>query len=267
MTWLSPATDSADGNDSWRRQYVELDEVAAIATAFSHHAEKLPPGELAVLDLYIPQREQAPSLEGLAGRLRALLAEVPTPPALHRIVVAAAEPRRGRGMSAIDLFTFRPGPSGLVEDKVLRGLHPMMGDRLQLWRLREFDLERLASPEDIYMFHGVARANAKDGRLFALAEVRDLTPVHDERGRAVSLPEFERVLVSVLEAIRGFQARRPLHRRLMWNRVLLHCVAGDRAEPRRRSHGRRTLGAPDGRTRDRAGRDTRTFAREGWDGP
>ena len=202
--------------------YVELDEVAAIATAFSHHAEKLPAGELAVLDLYVPQREQAPTLEGLAGRLRALLAEVPTPPALHRIVVAAAEPRRGRGMSAIDLFTFRPGPSGLVEDKVLRGLHPMMGDRLQLWRLREFDLERLASPEDIYMFHGVARANAKDGRLFALAEVRDLTRVHDERGRAVSLPEFERVLVSVLEAIRGFQARRPLHRRLMWNRVLLH---------------------------------------------
>ena len=98
----------------------------------------------------------------------------------------------------------------------------MMGDRLQLWRLREFDLERMPSPEDIYMFHGVAHANAKDERLFAVAEVRDLTAVYDEHGRAISLPEFERVLVSVLEAIRGFQARRPLHRRLMWNRVLLH---------------------------------------------
>ena len=107
------------------------------------------------------------------------------PPALHRIVVAVAEPRRGRGMAAIDLFTFRPGPAGLAEDEVLRGLHPMMGDRLQLWRLREFELERLESAEDVYMFHGVARANTRDERLFALAEVRDLTLTRDELGRAV----------------------------------------------------------------------------------
>lgn len=205
--------------------YVELEDVAAIANAFAHHAEMLAGGQFVVLDLYAQHREGAASREELAARLRASLAEVPTPPALHRIVVAVAEPRRGRGMSAIDLFTFRPGPSGLVEDRVLRGLHPMMGDRLQLWRLNEFELERLASPEDIYMFRGVARANSKDQRLFALAEVRDLTPVLDERGRAVALPELERVLVSVLEAIRGFQARRPLHQRLMWNRVLLHAWA------------------------------------------
>ena len=175
-----------------------------------------------MLDLYAKHRGAAPPREELAARLHAALAEVPTPPALHRIVVAVAEPGRGRGMAAVDLFTFRPGPSGLVEDEVLRGLHPMMGHRLQLWRLREFELERLASPEDIYLFRGVARANAKDERLFALAEVRDLTAVRDERGRVVALPELERVLVSVLEAIRGFQAPRPLHRRLMWNRVLLH---------------------------------------------
>ncbi len=202
--------------------YVELGEVAAIANAFAGYAGTLPIGRLAVLDLYAQHRDGAPSRQEVATRLRSSLAKVPTPPALHRIVVAVAEPRRGRGMSAIDLFTFRPGPTGLVEDEVLRGLHPMMGDRLQLWRLGEFDLERLLSPEDIYMFHGVARANPEDQRLFALAEVRDLTAVYDERGRAVALPELERMVVSVLEAIRGFQARRPLHRRLMWNRVLLH---------------------------------------------
>ncbi len=202
--------------------YVELDDVTAIADAFARHAATLPGDRFAVLDLYARHRGQAPAREETAARLRAALADVPTPPALHRIVVAVAEPRRGRGMSAIDLFTFRPGPGGLVEDEVLRGLHPMMGHRLRLWRLREFDLERLASPEDVYMFHGVARANAKDERLFALAEVRDLTAVRDERGRVVALPELERVLVSVLEAIRGFQVRRPLHRRLMWNRIVLH---------------------------------------------
>jgi acetyl/propionyl-CoA carboxylase alpha subunit/acetyl-CoA carboxylase carboxyltransferase component len=202
--------------------YVELDDVAAVTNAFARHAETLPGGELAVLDLYAQHRGGAQAVDELAEQLGASLAEVPTPPALHRIVVAVAEPRRGRGMGAIDLFTFRPGPNGLVEDQVLRGLHPMMGDRLQLWRLREFDLERLPSPEDIYMFHGVALANSNDQRLFVLAEVRDLTPVRDSHGRVVALPELERALVSVLEAIRGFQARRPLHRRLMWNRVLLH---------------------------------------------
>ncbi len=202
--------------------YVELDDVTAIASAFARHAETRPAGELAVLDLYARHEEKAPSREETAARLRAALAAVPTPPAVHRIVVAVAEPRRGRGMSAIDLFTFRPEPRGLVEDEVLRGLHPMMGHRLRLRRLREFELERLSSDEDIYMFRGVARGNAKDERLFALAEVRDLTAVRDERGRVVALPELERVLVSVLEAIRAFQARRPLHRRLMWNRVVLH---------------------------------------------
>ncbi len=202
--------------------YVELEDVTAIANAFARHAETLAPGELAVLDLYAQHHDQAPVREQTAAQLLAALAQVPAPPAVHRVVVAVAEPRRGRGMSAIDLFTFRPGPSGLVEDKVLRGLHPMMGHRLRLSRLREFELERLPSDEDIYMFRGVARANAKDERLFALAEVRDLTAVHDERGRVVALPELERVLVSVLEAIRRFQARRPLHRRLMWNRVVLH---------------------------------------------
>jgi acetyl/propionyl-CoA carboxylase alpha subunit/acetyl-CoA carboxylase carboxyltransferase component len=202
--------------------YVELDDVAAIAKAFVRHAETRPAGELAVLDLYARYLDAAPSREETADRLRAALAEVPLPPAIHRVVIAVAEPGRGRGMSAIDLFTFRPGPSGLIEDEVLRGLHPMMGHRLRLRRLREFELERLPSDEDIYMFRGVARANAKDERLFALAEVRDLTAVRDERGRVVALPELERVLVTVLEAIRAFQARRPLHRRLMWNRVVLH---------------------------------------------
>ncbi|MBV9416704.1 MAG: hypothetical protein JO363_17105, partial [Solirubrobacterales bacterium] len=212
--------------DGIRRQlvsaYVELEGVAGIARAFARHAAALPAPDLAVLDLYAQHSGRAPPREETAARLRAALAGVPTPPALHRIVVAVAEPGRGSGMSAIDLFTFRPGPDGLAEDEVLRGLHPMMGDRLRLWRLREFDLKRLLGPEDIYMFHGTARTNPKDERLFVLAEVRDLTPVRDARGRAVSLPELEQVLVSVLEAIRRFQARRPLHRRLMWNRVLLH---------------------------------------------
>ncbi len=204
--------------------YVELGQVGAAAAAFARYAADLPAGELAVLDLFAEQPTDGLTVAALAERFGAELAELPTARALHRIVIGTAEPRRGRGMAAVDLFTFRPvpGAGGLVEDEVMRGLHPMMGHRLALWRFREFDLERLASSEDAYVFHGTARSNPKDERLFALAEVRDLTPVIDDQGRHVALPEFEQVLVQVLETIRVFQAPRPLHRRLMWNRVILH---------------------------------------------
>ncbi len=203
--------------------YVEVDEIGSAARAFVAWAAKVPAGELAVLDLYAEHAGAAPSHEQLAAMLAHTYQGIDVPPALHRIVAAIAEPRRGRGMSAIDLFTFRPSPEGgLVEDAVLRGLHPMMGHRLQVWRLGEFDLERLPSPEDIYAFHGVAQANPKDERLFVLAEVRDFTPVHDEHGEVVGLPELEQMLVHVFSTLRGYQAHRPVNRRLLWNRVLLH---------------------------------------------
>jgi acetyl/propionyl-CoA carboxylase alpha subunit/acetyl-CoA carboxylase carboxyltransferase component len=201
--------------------YVELEDVAAAAAAFVPYIATLPHGELAVLDLYAEHHDAAPPHAELAETLRIALAGIPMR-GLHRIVVAVAQPRRGQGMSAIDLFTFRPGSEALIEDEVLRGLHPMMGHRLALWHLSEFELERLPSAEDIYAFRGVARSNPNDERLFALAEVRDLTRVHDEHGHVVALPELEQVLIRVLETIRCFQARRPLNRRLMWNRVILH---------------------------------------------
>ncbi|HXW58651.1 MAG TPA: carboxyl transferase domain-containing protein [Solirubrobacteraceae bacterium] len=202
--------------------YVELDEVGTAAAAFARYAATLPDGDLAVGDFYAEHADTAPSHDELARTLSQALATVPLPPALHRIVVGVAEPRRGRGMAAIDLFTFRHGREGLWEDEILRGLHPMMAHRLQLWRLSNFTLQRLPSAEDIYLFHGVARTNPKDERLFALAEVRDLTPIRGAQGQVVAVPELERMLVGVLETIRRVQAHRPPSRRLQWNRVLLH---------------------------------------------
>ena len=202
--------------------HVQLEDLAQVASAFAEQVAKLPEGELANLDLYAEHRDPVPSHEELAEQFGSALSGVPTPPALHRIIIAVAEPGRGRGMSAVDLFTFRQGPEGLVEHLIVRGLHPMMGERLKLWRFREFQLERLPSAEDIYLFRGVARTNPKDERLFALAEVRGLTRVRDDEGHVVALPELEQVLVQVLETIRAFQARRPISRRLLWNRVVLH---------------------------------------------
>ena len=73
-------------------------------------------------------------------------------------------------------MTYRQRDGQFVEDPLYRNLHPMLAKRLDLWRLSNFTLRRLRSAEDVYVFHGVAHDNPADQRLFALAEVRDLTP-------------------------------------------------------------------------------------------
>ena len=98
----------------------------------------------------------------------------------------------------------------------------MMGKRLHLWRLSNFDIRRLPSVEDVYILHAISRDNPKDERLFAAAEVRDVTPIRDDAGRIVQLPHLERMLTEALAAIRLYQSRRNPKERLYWNRVFLY---------------------------------------------
>ena len=107
----------------------------------------------------------------------------------------------------------------------------MMGQRLHIWRLNNFKIERLPSVEDIYLFHAIAHDNPKDERLFALAEVRDLTPVCDEAGHIVQLPHLERMFAEALASIRMFQSRRSIQERLYWNRILLYVWPPLRVKP------------------------------------
>ena len=60
--------------------YVELDDVAAITTAFAGYIETLADDQLAVLDLYVQHHEAEPVRAETAARLRAALAEVPSRP-------------------------------------------------------------------------------------------------------------------------------------------------------------------------------------------
>ena len=98
----------------------------------------------------------------------------------------------------------------------------MMAKRVHLWRFSNFKIERLPSVEDVYLFHGIAYDNPKDERLFAVVEVRDLTPVRDEAGRIVQLPHLERMFAEAVAGIRRFQLKRAPHERLFWNRILLY---------------------------------------------
>jgi len=158
----------------------------------------------------------------LAEEVRRTLDVAELPSQLRRVVVVAPRGQATEGMSSVEHLTMRWSPEGWTEDRFLRGLHPLMAARLRLSRLRNFDLTRLPTADDLYLFHATARANPKDERLFALCEVRDLTPVADEHGRVLALPELERALAGALAAIRQVQARRPPHERYQWNRIALH---------------------------------------------
>ena len=78
---------------------------------------------------------------------------------LRRIAVLVS----AQGGNQVQQFTFRPDPldrtGGVVEDVLVRGMHPMVGRRLDLWRLRDFTLTRLPSSEDVLLFHCVAPGN------------------------------------------------------------------------------------------------------------
>ena len=167
----------------------------------------------------LPLARRASPLEeaAVAGEIAALLVRLPPPPGLRRVAVALSGP------AGTQHFTFRREADGAFrEEQVYRGIHPMLALRLELWRLRNFHLERLPAPDGVYLFHGVAHENPRDERLFAVAEVRDLTPVRDEAGRIVHLPQLEHRLMEALAGLRRFQSRRATADRLAWNRVLLN---------------------------------------------
>ncbi|HEY5876061.1 MAG TPA: carboxyl transferase domain-containing protein, partial [Ilumatobacteraceae bacterium] len=140
-----------------------------------------------------------------------------------QVVVAVSSAGSTDQISSVRHLTFAGDADGaLAEDDSFRGLHPAMVERLQLWRLASFAVERLPSADDVYLARVVAHANPKDQRLMAFGEVRDLTPVRDDAGRIVALPQLERVLLDALEGMRRIQAPLPPARRYQWNRVLLY---------------------------------------------
>ncbi len=170
-------------------------------------------------DLYVKWEGQ-PDADAMATQLGQTLAAQTLPEGVGRITTTVA------GTSGAVMhhhFTFRRSENGFTEDRLIRGLHPLIAQRMQLERLREFDLTRLPSPdEEIYLFRCVARANPSDERLVAMAQVRDLTPLREADGRLVALPAAEDTLAACLDAIRAIQAQRPANKRFDTNRILMY---------------------------------------------
>ncbi len=195
--------------------------LADAARALLSSIQEVPADHDVVMDFYL-WRIAAADAEAVQEEVHALLNQIAFPRVIQRIVVITGMAAGSGEISGIEHFTYRRRETSYAEKKLYRGIHPMMGRRLRLWQLANFRIERLPSVEDVYLLRGIARNNPKDERLFAVAEVRDVTPVRDGEGHVVALPHLERMFSEALAGIRRIQSRRPLKDRLYWNRVLLY---------------------------------------------
>jgi acetyl/propionyl-CoA carboxylase alpha subunit/acetyl-CoA carboxylase carboxyltransferase component len=169
-----------------------------------------------VVDLYLSGDPSADP-DSSSSMLADALADVPILVVGRRVTVTVGDQTGAR-----EQFTFRPSQGRMEEERVIRGMHPLIGQRLDLWRLKNFEGTPLPSTEDTYLFHSVARDNPADERLVAFAEIHDVTPLRDRSGQVVAFPAVERKLAACLESIRAAQADRGSKRRLDANRIVLY---------------------------------------------
>jgi acetyl/propionyl-CoA carboxylase alpha subunit/acetyl-CoA carboxylase carboxyltransferase component len=193
-----------------------FDDLVGVLETLGRFMRDLPDAGGGVADLYLIE-DEAPDPDEMAERIERAIEQAAVPAAVQRLAVSVAFVEGG-----ISEFTFRPIDGRLREERVVRGLHPMISRRLRFGRLSNFEVSRLPSVDDTYLFHCVAPEDPTDERFVALAEVRDLTPVRDASGALASLPEVEHILAGCLEGIRRSQAARPARRRLQANLVFLY---------------------------------------------
>ena len=204
---------------------------AATAEELRRRVGELGAGRTALVDLYVTstKADDGGDPDARAERVRAALGRVPGG-VLHRVAVAVRPNPRAAGSEAADSaegptwFTFRPDETGeLVEDRTLRGMHPLVADRLRLWRFRNFELNRLPAATDVHLFRATGREVTADDRLVAMADVRELTVRRDdETGKVRSLPQFERALDACINSLRAARAGDRTLARMSWNRIQLY---------------------------------------------
>ncbi|NYG06385.1 acetyl/propionyl-CoA carboxylase alpha subunit/acetyl-CoA carboxylase carboxyltransferase component [Phycicoccus badiiscoriae] len=198
----------------------ELTPEGELGAAVAAQLDQAAAGADGVVDLYLSWPDEPESPEDASEHLGRLLAGMPFAQRVRRVAVAVC-PGAGRPVA---YFTFRPeGDGSMVEDRLVRGVHPMVGRRLNLWRLRDFDVTRLDAPDDVLLYLCTAPGNEADQRLVALAQVRQLVVVRDEQGRVTALPHAERAIANCLEAIRRARSARGADgARLDMNHVWVH---------------------------------------------
>jgi acetyl-CoA carboxylase carboxyltransferase component len=171
-------------------------------------------------DIYLAWEGQPADIDAMAAALLEVVGAHPLPHRVGRVTTTVA----GRGGAVMHHHvTFRRSATGMAEERLIRGLHPYVAQRMQLERLRRFDLTRLpSSDEEVYLFRCVARENQGDDRLIAFAQVRDLTELREHDGRLVALPTAEDTIATCLDSIRRAQQQRPSDKRFNTNRIVIY---------------------------------------------
>lgn len=195
---------------------VPFDELASAASGLIELART---SASIAADIYVSWEDQPDDFDTMAAALHEIVAAAPMPGQVQRVTFTVA----GRGTAVMHHhFTFRPSATGMVEERLIRGLHPYIAQRMRMERLRKFDLTRLPSADDeeIYLFRAVAKENPADDRLVAFAQVRDLSSLRENDGRLLSLPTAETVLASCADSIR--RAKRGQKRAVNTNRIVMY---------------------------------------------
>ncbi|ORI16458.1 carboxyl transferase domain-containing protein [Rhodococcus sp. 1168] len=201
-------------------------QLVSAATTFASLSETIdaiddiagPAPEHLAVDLYLAWPDAPASGDDIASTIQAVLTEHPRTKNWRRITITVC------GADVRHVTFRRPSVEGsepLAEDLVIRDMHPLTGQRLDLWRLKNFDGTRLPATPGTYLFHLTAKENPSDERLMALAEIRGVTTQLDDNGVVVAVPEIERTVASCLDGIRRAQSQRGKNR-LDANRVTLY---------------------------------------------
>ncbi len=198
--------------------FEELATSEALREGLAGQVARRNSGDDVVVDLYLLWPD-APAADQALAQLSEVVNAADWAGDARRVVVAVA-PGDGQPVA---YYSFRWLDGVLAEDDKVRGMHPMVGRRLDLWRLRDFNVTRIPAPEDVLLFDCVAKTNPADRRLVAMAQVRQLAAVRDDEGRMIGLPHAERAVENCLEAIRRVRAERAGDRqRLDMNHVWVH---------------------------------------------
>lgn len=203
--------------------FVPLDALPAWSETIASHLQSLPSPPEVVADVLTWRTGAAGGIDETAQEITDLANQSNFGRPLSRLdVTVNTTTGSPDDRSRSQHITLNQSADGsFVEDPLYRNLHPMLAERLELWRLSNFELVRRPSPEDVYVFEGVAKSNPRDHRLFALGEVRDLTHAQDPTTGELTYPRLERIGLLALAAMRSELARFTIRDRPQANRLVL----------------------------------------------
>ena len=203
--------------------YLALESVPEWSQTVEPQLSSLAPDADVVVDIVTWRSGEGGDITETAAEVTELAQRCSFGRPLRRLDVSVS-PRVGstESRSRSQHVTLMGQPDGsLVEDPLYRNLHPMLAERLELWRLSNFDLVRRPSPEDVYVFDGVAKTNPRDHRLFAVGEVRDLMSAPDPVTGELTYPRLERIGLLAFASMRSELARYAPRDRPVANRLVL----------------------------------------------